>query len=334
MVAYAEKKVICVCRGELLAETPQRYCRNCGHQLSPQEQFCPKCGAAVHLAATVPTPEADVPVPPPPQTTGGAGGAAIPQQRAQEGGEGRRRNPIVVGCLGVFALLAVTIIMAFISIGHNEIKNPLTGGILIFNFGHCQIGDRGESPAEQKGPKGKIGQTVKFSNVAWRVTAARRATVLKAPNTRKKKGNVVIVDYTRKKQGLRAPAPYTRKKKGNVVIVDYTRKKRGNFVIVDFLFTNYADEATTLSPSSLTLLDSEGCEFKPNPDDFVYIAPGKNLFSSYESDIPTDTKVGPGVTQDGEAIFTVAPDAKDFTLRAGDTDPFISDENAYIELGF
>jgi hypothetical protein len=33
-------------------------------------------------------------------------------------------------------------------------------------------------------------------------------------------------------------------------------------------------------------------------------------------------------------IFTVTPDAKDFTLRAGDTDPLISDENAYIDLGF
>src|SRR5215211_1060921 len=69
------RKVFCVWRGELLAETPQRYCSNCGHQLSPQEQFCPKCGAAVHQAATVPTPEADVPVPPPPQT-GGADAAA------------------------------------------------------------------------------------------------------------------------------------------------------------------------------------------------------------------------------------------------------------------
>jgi hypothetical protein len=52
------------------------------------------------------------------------------------------------------------------------------------------------------------------------------------------------------------------------------------------------------------------------------------------ADIPADTKVGPGVTQDGEVIFAVTPDAKDFTLRAGDTDAFISDENAYIELGF
>ena len=279
------EKVLCVCRGEVLAETPQRYCKNCGHELSPEDQFCPNCARPVHETATVPTPEADVPVPPPPPT-GGADGAASPQQPAQEGGGGSRRHPILVGCLGVFVLLVVTIVVFFTTaIGYNEIINPLTGGSLL--FGLCD-----ESPAEQKGPKGKIGQTVKLSNVAWRVTAARRATELKAPS------------YP---------------------------KKKGNFVIVEFLFTNNADEATMLSPASLTLLDGEGCEFIADTDDHEYIAPGKNLF---EGDVPADTKVGPGVTQDGEAIFTVTPEAKDFTLRAGDTDAFISDENAYIELGF
>ena len=181
----------------------------------------------------------------------------------------------MLGCLGVFVLLVVANIMPFI--------DPLS-------FRCIDI----ETAAEQKGPKGKIGQTVKLSNVAWRVTAARRATELKAPS------------YP---------------------------KKIGNFVIVEFLFTNNADEATRLDSGSLTLLDSEGCEFELGFGEVVYIAAGKNLFS-IEGDIPADTKVGPGVTQDGEAIFTVDPDAKDFTLRAGDTDPFISDENAYIELGF
>jgi Domain of unknown function (DUF4352) len=219
-------------------------------------------------------------VPPPPQTTGGAGGAGSLQQPAQEGGGGRRWRPILVGSLGVFVVLVAAIISFVIGALYGK-------GLLGCN----------ETVAEQKGPKGEIGQTVKFSNVAWQVTTARQATLLKAPR--------------------RYPS---------------YPKKKGNFVIVDFLFTNNADEATTLSPGSLTLLDSEGCEFKTDPDDREYIASGKNLFSI--GDIPADTKVGPGVTQDGQVIFTVTPDAKDFTLRAGDTDPFISDENAYIDLGF
>ena len=159
-----------------------------------------------------------------------------------------------------------------------------------------------ESPAEQKGPKGKIGQTVKFSNVAWQVTTARQATKLKAPS------RVAANDAAfRSRQMLPA------------------KQKKGNYVIVDFLFTNNADEATRLDSGSLTLLDGEGCEFKAITEDFVYIAPGKNIFSE---------NVNPGVTKDGEVIFTVAPETKDFTLRAGDTDAFITDENAYIDLGF
>jgi uncharacterized protein DUF4352 len=181
-----------------------------------------------------------------------------------------------VGSLGVFVLLVAAII------------TQVPGALYEKGLLGCN-----ETAAEQKGPKGEIGQTVKFSNVAWQVTAARRATELKAPS------------YP---------------------------KKKGNYVIVDFLFTNNADEATRLDPGSLTLLDGEGCEFDPDSqgvadlqDFVVYIAPGKNLFSE---------NVNPGVTKDGEVIFAVTPDAKDFTLRAGDTDAFISDENAYIELGF
>src|SRR5829696_8223634 len=46
-----------------MAEAPQRYCGNCGHELSLQDQLCPNCGRPVHQTARVPTPEADMPVP-------------------------------------------------------------------------------------------------------------------------------------------------------------------------------------------------------------------------------------------------------------------------------
>jgi hypothetical protein len=190
-----------------------------------------------------------------------------------------------VGSLGVFVLLVAAIITFVIGALYGK-------GLLGCN----------ETVAEQKGPKGKIGQTVKFSNVAWQVTSARQATLLKAPSRVAANGSAF-----RNRQVLPA------------------KQKKGNFVIVDFLFTNNADEATRLDSATLSLLDGEGCEFEIISDDFAYIAPGKNIFSE---------KVNPGVTQDGQVIFTVTPEAKDFTLRAGDTDPFITDENAYIELGF
>ncbi len=47
-----------------MAETPERYCSNCGYELSLEDQLCPNCGRPVHQTARVPTPEADVPAPP------------------------------------------------------------------------------------------------------------------------------------------------------------------------------------------------------------------------------------------------------------------------------
>jgi predicted ester cyclase len=47
-----------------MTEAPERYCSNCGHELSLEDQICPNCGRPVHQTARVPTPEADMPVPP------------------------------------------------------------------------------------------------------------------------------------------------------------------------------------------------------------------------------------------------------------------------------
>src|SRR5215217_3054233 len=44
-----------------------RYCRKCGQEAQPEDQFCGNCWRPVHATARVPTPEADVSVPPPPQ---------------------------------------------------------------------------------------------------------------------------------------------------------------------------------------------------------------------------------------------------------------------------
>ena len=90
-------------------ETPARYCGNCGHELSPTDQFCRNCGTPVHKAARVPTPEADVPVPPPPQAGGGAGGGdatavqAPPQERV--GWSRALRGWLII--FGVFAFLTL-----------------------------------------------------------------------------------------------------------------------------------------------------------------------------------------------------------------------------------
>jgi TM2 domain-containing membrane protein YozV len=71
-------------KGRSMAEAPARYCSNCGNELRPGDQLCQNCGTPVHQAATVPTPEADVPVPPPPQAGGGHAAAARATPRVQK----------------------------------------------------------------------------------------------------------------------------------------------------------------------------------------------------------------------------------------------------------
>ena len=100
--------------------------------------------------------------------------------------------------------------------------------------------------------------------------------------------------------------------------------KQGNFVIVDFDFTNNAGEAVTLDSASLALLDGEGRTSEVDTDNSMYVDPERDVFLQ---------QVNPGVTRQGQVIFSVAPDASDFTLELGDTN-MIEDNNGYVELGF
>lgn len=104
----------------------------------------------------------------------------------------------------------------------------------------------------------------------------------------------------------------------------FGESKQGNFVIVDFLFENNAKEAVTLDSSSLSLLDGEGRESQVDTDNFMFIDPAKDVFLQ---------QVNPGVSREGEVIYTVAPGASDFTLSVGDTNMF-GGEEASIDLGF
>jgi len=100
-------------------------------------------------------------------------------------------------------------------------------------------------------------------------------------------------------------------------------RKQGNVIIVDVTFINNGDEPTTLDSESLAILDDQGRTHETDPDASFYVPTDRDLFLN---------QVNPGVTRQGRAIFTVAPDAQGLILRAGDTE-IMSDENAYIDLG-
>jgi hypothetical protein len=105
---------------------------------------------------------------------------------------------------------------------------------------------------------------------------------------------------------------------------EFASPKSGNFVVVDFNFTNLGDEAVTLSTISLPLVDSQGREYEADTDSFMYVPLQKDIFLE---------QVNPGVTKQGQVIYSVAPDASGFTLQAGDL-AFFSGETARIKLGF
>lgn len=104
----------------------------------------------------------------------------------------------------------------------------------------------------------------------------------------------------------------------------FSETVQGNFVVVNFSFTNNSDEAVSMDETYLTLIDGQGRRNEADPDKFEYIPDSRYLF--YEN-------VNPGVTRLGQAIFTVAPGATDFTIEAASTDVF-SDEKGFVELGF
>jgi hypothetical protein len=73
-----------------------------------------------------------------------------------------------------------------------------------------------------------------------------------------------------------------------------------------------------------TLIDSDGRKSEADPDKFGYIPDDRNIFLEY---------VNLGVTDQGQAVFTVAPDSRGFKLALGDAD-LLSDEHGTVPLGF
>ena len=93
---------------------------------------------------------------------------------------------------------------------------------------------------------------------------------------------------------------------------------------MDFNFRNDGDDAKTLHQAAINLFDGAGRESNPDTDAFGYIPSDKNIFLK---------QVNPGVTEDGQVVFTVAPDASNFELELRDTNLF-SANKARVDLGF
>jgi Domain of unknown function (DUF4352) len=102
------------------------------------------------------------------------------------------------------------------------------------------------------------------------------------------------------------------------------KTEQGNYVIVDFAFRNDGSEAITLDNESLKLVDSQGRESGTRAELSSYVPEDRRIFLE---------RINPGVTEQGQAIFEVAPGSSGFRVLAGDARMF-SDEEGYVDLGF
>jgi uncharacterized membrane protein YgcG len=106
-----------------MAEVQQRYCGNCGHELSPENRFCPSCGRPVHRTAHVPTPEANAPVPPPPQQA---------QRTAPQEVSFSIKEMVVLGVgAGVFTLLTTSGLGNLPGKLFVAILSPMMGSVIV-----------------------------------------------------------------------------------------------------------------------------------------------------------------------------------------------------------
>jgi hypothetical protein len=100
-------------------------------------------------------------------------------------------------------------------------------------------------------------------------------------------------------------------------------QKHGRFVVVDFTFTNNRNEEVTLDPElHMILKDSKGQEYGTDVDAYEFVPPDLDIFLQ---------PVNPGLSQDGRAIYPVAPEAEGFTLTVDDVE-MLKDRQAVYDL--
>ncbi len=264
----------------------RRFCENCGAGVSETTNFCPNCGAAQK-------PNPEVPPEGGPVRTPHAPGVPPPPE------QGFRLSPVSKGVAIVLLIIFLFVACSALLGGRGE-ESDTTASSKSEDKAEGEqkaAEEKKASDSKQKETKEKqgqgsavaVGQPVTAGSIEWTVTDANRTNQLSQES-----------------------------------FGQFGQTKQGDFVVVDLRFTNNGDEPATLTTNSLTLLDGNDRESRPDTDVFGYIDPQRNIFLE---------QVNPGVTREGTAIFSVAPDASDFTLRVGDA-RVLRNEEAYVNLGF
>jgi hypothetical protein len=349
----------------------ERYCSNCGHELSEDGQFCSNCGSPVHQTARVPTPEAEVPVPPPPQQQE-AGAQPLEQAEAQPQGRWTKGR-LALGCLGVFFVIFL--------VGACLAALGGTGG---GNEGEKSKGGGGGKDTTSKpklavsSPSESTTVTSDTFEVKGKVTPANSEVTVNGggvtPDDDGSFGTLLTLDLGKNEIKITAAkgskqAEYSQVVTRKLSEKESAAKKRAaeaakNATIGDTVRVGDAEWTVTNARRAKVLRQKGfgsfgdtkqgnfvivGFRFTNQSNEAVTLDTiSLPLHDSqgrvYEADtdtfgyIPAEkdiflTQVNPGVTQEGAVIYTVAPDASGFTLHAGDLEFFGADE-AKITLGF
>jgi hypothetical protein len=111
----------------------------------------------------------------------------------------------------------------------------------------------------------------------------------------------------------------------DTLIADYSSPMSGNFVVVNFTYTWNGDSPTSLGEIPWTLTDGDGTTY-------TYDFDATNKFAVSEDKSTLYEEVQPGVAKQGLVVFSVAPDAQDFTLTITDLATPQAGESANVEL--
>ena len=221
-----------------------RYCGDCGYELSQEDRFCPNCGRPVHQTAYVPTPDANVAVPP------------LPDQHAVGNSVSSRRSTtgrLLVGCAGIVIVLLLFVgCLSLLTNGGDDIadNNPPAKEEAEKEVekekqqpaANEQVDKQTDEQAEENPEKVYgIGDEVGVGDVAYTVTEAQSATEL-------------------------------------TDTYEIDPPKTGNFVVIDFLFANNGEKPVNLSDIGLYLYDSKERQYETDSEMFGYIPEEKDIF--------------------------------------------------------
>lgn len=281
----------------------ERYCRDCGHELSVGDRFCPNCGKPAHETAHVPTPEADVSVPPP----GQFGTPSFAPQPAGPTSGGFTAGKVLAGCGGVVVLLFLFVgCVALIAQGGGESADSTPAE------------ERRAASQEKKAPPAEEEPVEEEAQPAEEEASPANDN---PPKEDKKKTYAVGEEVRVGDVSYKVKEAWKTQQLEDRYNID--PPKTGNFVVVNFQFTNNGGEPVNMSDIGMYVYDGQGRQFETDSDTFGYIPEDK--------DILLLERINPGMSQDAQIIYSVPPDASGLELEV--SSGFWQTETARINLG-